>query len=142
MAGFTHESATARLARLLTMVPWLVNRQGIDLREAADDLGVSVEQLEADLNLLDRAAKKTLSPLILRPGGLTDEPATHAVQLGSPHLGRVSREDVAGVALRLLEKGEGAPGGLVVDLMGPSDEEKGESWEAAVDRVCKDRTVI
>jgi len=97
---------------------------------------------EADLNLLDRAAKKTLLPLILRPGGLTDEPATHAVQLGSPHLGRVSREDVAGVALRLLEKGEGAPGGLVVDLMGPSDEEKGESWEAAVDRVCKDRTVI
>jgi proteasome accessory factor C len=52
MAGFTNESATARLARLLTMVPWLVNRQGIDLRQAADDLGVSVEQLEADLNLL------------------------------------------------------------------------------------------
>ena len=52
MAGFATESATARLARLLTMVPWLVNRQGIDLRQAADDLGVSVEQLEADLNLL------------------------------------------------------------------------------------------
>ena len=34
------------------MVPWLVNRQGIDLQQAADDLGVSVEQLEADLNLL------------------------------------------------------------------------------------------
>ena len=52
MAGFTPETATARLARLLTMVPWLVNRQGIDLPQAADDLGVSVEQLEADLNLL------------------------------------------------------------------------------------------
>ncbi|HET7761922.1 MAG TPA: WYL domain-containing protein [Phycicoccus sp.] len=52
MAGFTSETATARLARLLTMVPWLVNRQGIDLHEAADDLGVSVEQLEADLRLL------------------------------------------------------------------------------------------
>ena len=34
------------------MVPWLVNRQGIDLQQAADDLGVSVDQLEADLNLL------------------------------------------------------------------------------------------
>ena len=34
------------------MVPWLVNRQGIDLQQAADDLGVSAEQLEADLNLL------------------------------------------------------------------------------------------
>ena len=52
MAGFTQETATARLSRLLTMVPWLVNRQGIDLQEAADDLGVSSEQLEADLNLL------------------------------------------------------------------------------------------
>ena len=52
MAGFTQETATARLSRLLTMVPWLVNRQGIDLQQAADDLGVSVEQLEADLNLL------------------------------------------------------------------------------------------
>ncbi len=46
------ETATARLARLLTMVPWLVNRQGIDLEEAAADLGVSTEQLEADLQLL------------------------------------------------------------------------------------------
>jgi proteasome accessory factor C len=52
MAGPVPETATARLARLLTMVPWLVNRQGIDLQQAADDLGVSVEQLEADLNLL------------------------------------------------------------------------------------------
>ncbi|KGN38677.1 helix-turn-helix transcriptional regulator [Knoellia subterranea] len=46
------ETATNRLARLLTMVPWLVNRQGIALEEAADGLGVSVAQLEADLNLL------------------------------------------------------------------------------------------
>ncbi|WP_392542102.1 helix-turn-helix transcriptional regulator [Oryzobacter telluris] len=52
MAGATQETATARLARLLTMVPWLLNRQGIDVQQAADDLGVSVEQLEADLQLL------------------------------------------------------------------------------------------
>jgi proteasome accessory factor C len=53
MAGFgATETATARLARLLTMVPWLVNRQGIDLQDAADDLGVTVDQLEADLRLL------------------------------------------------------------------------------------------
>ncbi|YAL84586.1 helix-turn-helix transcriptional regulator [Dermacoccaceae bacterium W4C1] len=48
----TPESATARLGRLLTMVPWLVNRQGIDLAEAAAELGVSTEQVEADLMLL------------------------------------------------------------------------------------------
>jgi proteasome accessory factor C len=48
----TPETATARLARLLTMVPWLVNRQGIDTEQAAADLGISVEQLETDLRLL------------------------------------------------------------------------------------------
>ncbi|MFC6706990.1 helix-turn-helix transcriptional regulator [Flexivirga alba] len=46
------ESATARLGRLLTMVPWLVNRQGIDIAEAAQELGVTTEQVEADLALL------------------------------------------------------------------------------------------
>ena len=47
-----HETATDRLARLLTMVPWLVARQGIDLEQAAGELGISTEQLEADLRLL------------------------------------------------------------------------------------------
>lgn len=46
------ESATARLTRLLTMVPWLLNRQGIDTERAAAELGVTVEQLESDLSLL------------------------------------------------------------------------------------------
>ena len=46
------ETATNRLTRLLTMVPWLVNRQGIELEDAAAGLGVSVDQLESDLNLL------------------------------------------------------------------------------------------
>lgn len=48
----TREPATERLGRLLTMVPWLVHRQGIDLDTAATELGVSPEQLEADLSLL------------------------------------------------------------------------------------------
>ncbi len=46
------ESATSRLGRLLTMVPWLMHRQGIDIEEAARELGVSTSQIEADLNLL------------------------------------------------------------------------------------------
>jgi proteasome accessory factor C len=46
------ETATDRLARLLTMVPWLVARQGIDLGQAAAELGITVEQLETDLRLL------------------------------------------------------------------------------------------
>ena len=50
--GFAPEKATDRLARLLTMVPWLMNRQGIDIDAAATTLGVSTEQIEADLQLL------------------------------------------------------------------------------------------
>jgi proteasome accessory factor C len=48
----TPETATDRLSRLLTMVPWLVNRQGIDLQQAADELGITPQQLETDLRLL------------------------------------------------------------------------------------------
>ncbi len=46
------ETATERLSRLLTMVPWLMNRQGIDIAEAARELGVSSEQIVEDLQLL------------------------------------------------------------------------------------------
>ena len=46
------EPATSRVARLLTMVPWLVSRQGIPLTEAAEGLGVSERQLRDDLDLL------------------------------------------------------------------------------------------
>ncbi|GAA3614978.1 WYL domain-containing protein [Marihabitans asiaticum] len=46
------EPATTRVKRLLTMVPWLVSRQGIDLAEAAAGLGVTESQLTDDLDLL------------------------------------------------------------------------------------------
>lgn len=46
------EPATSRVERLLTMVPWLVSRQGIPLAEAAEGLGVSEKQLRDDLDLL------------------------------------------------------------------------------------------
>ncbi|QFG68656.1 helix-turn-helix transcriptional regulator [Ornithinimicrobium pratense] len=48
----TFESATSRVSRLLTMVPWLLNRQGIDLASAAAQLGVSEDQVVEDLELL------------------------------------------------------------------------------------------
>jgi proteasome accessory factor C len=41
-----------RLARLLNLVPYLLARPGIELTEAADDLGVSERQLREDLELL------------------------------------------------------------------------------------------
>lgn len=48
----TFESATDRLDRLLTMVPWLMRNQGIDIAEAADTFGVSTEKIVQDLQLL------------------------------------------------------------------------------------------
>ncbi|MHB1473379.1 MAG: helix-turn-helix transcriptional regulator [Dermatophilaceae bacterium] len=46
------ESATSRLSRLLTMVPWLLNRQGVEIEEAAREFGVTPAQVESDLALL------------------------------------------------------------------------------------------
>ncbi|HEY8664534.1 MAG TPA: WYL domain-containing protein, partial [Propionibacteriaceae bacterium] len=46
------ESATDRLSRLLTMVPWLLNRQGVEIAEVAREFAVSPAQVEADLALL------------------------------------------------------------------------------------------
>ncbi|WP_151523367.1 helix-turn-helix transcriptional regulator [Serinicoccus kebangsaanensis] len=48
----TYESATSRVSRMLTMVPWLVHRQGIDLATAAAELGVSESQVVEDLQVL------------------------------------------------------------------------------------------
>lgn len=50
--GHATESATNRLSRLLTMVPWLLNRQGVEIEEAAREFGVTPAQVEADLALL------------------------------------------------------------------------------------------
>ncbi len=46
------ESATDRLGRLLTLVPWLLDHQGVSVEEAARTFGISPEQLDRDLSLL------------------------------------------------------------------------------------------
>ncbi len=46
------EAASERLSRLLAMVPYLVNRQGIPLESAARDIGISEPELVKDLELL------------------------------------------------------------------------------------------
>ena len=56
--------ATERLTRLLAMVPFLAERQGIPLAEAASQLGVSERQLIKDLELLF---------LCGRPGHMPDD---------------------------------------------------------------------
>ena len=59
-----NESATARLSRLLTMVPWLLTHQGVEIDVAAAEFGVSEAQIEADLALLF---------LCCTPGGYHDD---------------------------------------------------------------------
>ncbi len=46
------EGATERLSRLLTMVPWLLTHQGVELAEAATEFGVDEAQIVKDLELL------------------------------------------------------------------------------------------
>lgn len=58
------ESATTRLSRLLTMVPWLLAHQGVELEVAAAEFGVSRDQLVCDLQLLF---------LCGTPGGMPDD---------------------------------------------------------------------
>lgn len=45
-------SAGEQLARLLALVPWLRAHPGVDPERAAEEFGITTDQLEADLNLL------------------------------------------------------------------------------------------
>ncbi|MDQ3382412.1 MAG: WYL domain-containing protein [Actinomycetota bacterium] len=74
----TFESATDRLGRLLTMVPWLLHRQGIDIAEASAQLGVGEEQIVEDLQLLFVCGT---------PGHLPDDLIEASWEGGRVHLG-------------------------------------------------------
>ncbi len=50
--GSVPETATHRLARLLTLVPWLAHRPGISVADAARGLDITPDQLRADLDLI------------------------------------------------------------------------------------------
>lgn len=98
------ESATDRLARLLTMVPWLLNRQGIDLDEAAAEFGVGQQQIVDDLQLLFVCGT---------PGHMPDDLIEASWESGRVHVGnadtiarplRLARDEALAliVALRAL----------------------------------------
>ncbi len=72
------ESATARLDRLLTMVPWLLRRPGVDIADAAAEFGVSTDQIEADLALIF---------LCGTPGGMPDDLIEAEWEGGKVYLG-------------------------------------------------------
>ncbi|KAF5361370.1 hypothetical protein D9757_011358 [Collybiopsis confluens] len=99
-------------------------------------------KLAADEFLFDESRKAVESgerkgkgwvDICLRPGTLSDVPATGKVDLGKSKVaGSIPREDVAAVGVELLEKENG--GGLWVDLIAGE-----ESIAAAVDRVVAGR---
>lgn len=94
-------------------------------------------KLDADEFLVARAAQRNESDpafqaICLRPGPLTLEPSSQKIQLGKTRgRGKISREDVADVAVRLLESDEVRG---YIDLM-----QGDEDTQAAVDRVIKSK---
>ncbi|KAF9063831.1 hypothetical protein BDP27DRAFT_1384857 [Rhodocollybia butyracea] len=102
-------------------------------KRAWEMIGVYCEaKTVADEYLYEESRKSTKSgwvDICLRPGALSDSSATGKVDLGRAKLaGNITRQDVAAVAVELLEKENG--GGLWIDLIGGS-----EPIAAAVDRV-------
>jgi nucleoside-diphosphate-sugar epimerase len=99
----------------------LISSMGVEsVRDGAvpDGIGdVFLAYLRAKLAAEDDVRARGLASTVLRPGGLTDDPANGRVNLAS-HVepGRVPREDVAAVSLALLD--EPLSAGLVLELVG------------------------
>jgi nucleoside-diphosphate-sugar epimerase len=98
----------------------LISSMGVEsVRDGAVPGGVDevfLAYLRAKLAAEDDIRSRSLASTVLRPGGLTDEPATGRVRLAA-HVesGRVSRADVAAVTLALLD--EPLSAGLVLELV-------------------------
>jgi nucleoside-diphosphate-sugar epimerase len=87
--------------------------RGVALDDADD---VFTVYLKAKLAAEDDLRARPLAWTVLRPGGLTDAPGTGRVRLASSvENGRVPRDDVAAVALGLLD--EPLTSGLVLELV-------------------------
>lgn len=120
-------AAAAELAGVPTYL--LVSSMGVDqVRDGATPDGVDdvfLAYLRAKLAAEeDVLARDALRSLVLRPGGLTDDPATERVQLArSVQMGQVPRDDVAAVVVELLGRAEAGtvPSRLVVECVaGPT----------------------
>ncbi len=120
-------AAAAELAGVPTYL--LISSMGVDqVRDGATPDGVDdvfLAYLRAKLAAEeDVLARDALRSLVLRPGGLTDDPATERVQLArSVQTGQVPRDDVAAVVVELLGRAEAGtvPSRLVVECVaGPT----------------------
>lgn len=156
--GLMNEPATTRVARLLTLIPWLTSRPGISFADAAEGLGITTEQLRADLDLIFLCGYGQLpdelievdadgdrivvgnADIVERPLRLgLDEAIT--LMVGLRALGAVpGLTDTAAVdgALAKLEEATGALGEATrrvhVDLADSSSEDAMTALTAALDR--------
>lgn len=101
------ESATERLARLLTLVPWLRAHDGITINETAQHFGVDAEQLTTDLWQLIVCGIPGYGPDQLVDIQFWDDDRIHvldAIALERPL--RLSAEEITAllVALRVLSQ--------------------------------------
>ena len=130
----TFETATDRLGRLLTMVPWLLTRQGIDIGEAAVQFGVSQKQIVDDLELLFVCGT---------PGHMPDDLIEASWEDGRVHLGnadtiarplRLGRDEALAliVALRALAEVPGIEERDAIDrALAKLEQASGEAGQAS-----------
>ncbi|KAI9150804.1 hypothetical protein HJFPF1_10581 [Paramyrothecium foliicola] len=89
-------------------------------------------KLAADRELRVGNSKRKLDYTIVRPGGLTEEPATGKVRAGKVGvIGMISRDDVAGVIYAALRNKK--THGLAFDILGPVEDSS--TIKEAVERV-------
>lgn len=91
-------------------------------------------KLAADTSLVTQNSTRGLEYTIVRPGGLSEDPATGKVDAGKVHLNNtIPREDVASVVIACM-KNEGTKG-LAIDCVGGDTPIKDAIAAVAKDRV-------
>jgi proteasome accessory factor C len=106
-----------RLGRLLVLVPYLLARPGIRITEAADDLGVSEDQLRDDLQLLYVCGLPGYGPGDLIDMSVADDTVTITYHAGMDRPLRLNGDEAMAliVALRALAGTDGNLDGSYVD---------------------------
>jgi proteasome accessory factor C len=105
-------TATDRLARLLNLVPYLLARPGIEVVEAAADLGISERQLRDDLELLWVCGLPGYGPGDLIDMAFDGDHVTVTYDAGIDRPLRLTPDEALAlvVALRMLAETPGADG--------------------------------
>ncbi|CAZ83228.1 unnamed protein product [Tuber melanosporum] len=124
---------SASVARRVSASWW--DESGVETYKGGwDTIGAYCEaKTAADEYLYEVGRKWGIRDICLRPGRLSDDPATGLVSLGRcKATGEVARGDVADVAVRLLESD--VVGGLWIDMIGGD-----KKVEEEVSRVVRDK---